>query len=213
MPQPWSAGLKATMFSAWIYDHIRAQGGGTVKVAPSTMLKAIARRVQERTIALTHARLPGSPVLRYRNLLVRQAVRMKTKVSGLLMETGIPYNKAKLHSKRHFYQFLEERRAEMPESVPELLQLSRTSIETLTRMDYQLLSALEHDRLLAARVKRLMTIPGVGTVVALTWALEIGDVHRFACLKKVVSYCGLCGAERSSAGKSESFRSRHPRMR
>lgn len=219
MPQPWSAGLEATMFSAWIYDHIRDQGG-TVKVAHSTMLKAIAAgkrkndRLDARKIAdllrcdyfpECHMTAPEirnrRRVLRYRNLLVRQAVRMKTKVSGLLMETGIPYNKAKLHSKRYFYQFLEERRAEMPESVPELLQLSRTSIETLTRMDYQLLSALEHDRLLAARVKRLMTIPGVGTVVALTWALEIGDVHRFASLKKIVSYCGLCGAERSSAGK------------
>ena len=219
MPQPWSAGLEATMFSAWIYDHIRAQGG-TVKVAHSTMLKAIAAgkrkndRLDARKIAdllrcdyfpECHMAAPEirnrRRVLRYRNLLVRQAVRMKTKVSGLLMETDIPYNKKKLHSKKYFYQLLEERRAEMPESLPELLQLSRTSIETLTRMDYQLLSALEHDRLLAARVKRLLTIPGVGTVVALTWALEIGDVHRFASLKKVVSYCGLCGAERSSAGK------------
>src|ERR1700747_2441466 len=41
MPPSWSAGLEATMFSAWIHDHIRAQGG-TVKVAHSTMLKAIA---------------------------------------------------------------------------------------------------------------------------------------------------------------------------
>ena len=220
MPQPWSAGLEATMFSAWIYDHIRAQGGGTVKVAHSTMLKAIAagKRKNDRLDARKIADLlrcdyfpechMASPeirnrrrVLRYRNLLVRQAVRMKTKVSGLLMETGIPYNKSKLHSKKYFYQMLEEQRSEMPESLPELLQLSRTSIETLTRMDYQLLSALEHDRLLAARVERLRTIPGVGTVVALTWALEIGDVHRFASLKKVVSCCGLCGAERSSAGK------------
>jgi transposase len=219
MPPSWSAGLEATMFSAWIYDHIRAQGG-TVKVAHSTMLKAIAAgkrkndRLDARKIAdllrcdyfpECHMAAPEirnrRRVLRYRNLLVRQAVRMKTKVSGLLMETGIPYNKAKLHSKKYFYQLLEERRTEMPESLPELLQLSRASIETLTRMDYQLLSALEHDRLLAARVKRLMTIPGVGTVVALTWALEIGDVHRFASLKKIVSYCGLCGAERSSAGK------------
>jgi transposase len=29
-------------------------------------------------------------VLRYRNLLVRQAVQMKNKVSGLLMEAGVP---------------------------------------------------------------------------------------------------------------------------
>jgi transposase len=60
-PQPWVAGLEATMFSAWIYDHIRAQGG-SVKVAHSMMLKAIAAgkrkndRVDARKIAdLLHA--------------------------------------------------------------------------------------------------------------------------------------------------------------
>jgi transposase len=36
-------------------------------------------------------------VLRYRNLLVRQAVQMKNKVSGLLMEAGVPYNQQKVH--------------------------------------------------------------------------------------------------------------------
>jgi len=41
VPQPWIAGLEATMFSAWIRDHIRAQGG-KVKVAHSMMLRAIA---------------------------------------------------------------------------------------------------------------------------------------------------------------------------
>jgi transposase len=46
-----------------------------------------------------------------------------------------------------------------------------------------------------------MTIPGVGPVLALTWALEVGDNRRFPTLKNLVSYCGLCGAEKSSAGK------------
>ena len=41
LPQPWAAGLEATLFSAWIYDHIRAQGC-EVKVAHSRMLQAIA---------------------------------------------------------------------------------------------------------------------------------------------------------------------------
>lgn len=220
-PQPWVAGLEATLFSAWIYDHIRAQDG-SVKVAHSMMLKAIAAgkrkndRVDARKIAdllrcdyfpECHMATPEvrdrRRVLRFRNLLVRQAVRMKNKVSGLLMETGIEYNKGKLHQKKYFSQMLEEQRAQMPESLPELLQLSRTTIETLTRMDRQLLRVLEHDTLLAARVERLMTIPAVGTVLALTWALEVGDIHRFPSLKHVVSYCGLCGAERSSAGKQQ----------
>jgi transposase len=44
-----------------------------------------------------------------------------------------------------------------------------------------------------------MTIPAVGPVTALTWALEVGDVQRFSSIKKAISYCGLCGAERRSA--------------
>ena len=43
-----------------------------------------------------------------------------------------------------------------------------------------------------------MTIPAVGPITALTWTLEVGDVQRFSSIKKAISYCGLCGAEKSS---------------
>jgi transposase len=33
-------------------------------------------------------------------------------------------------------------------------------------------------------------------------ALEIGDVSRFRTIKNAISYCGLCGDERSSADKA-----------
>jgi transposase len=36
-------------------------------------------------------------VLRYRNLVVKQMAQMKNRVSGLLMETGVSYNKQRLH--------------------------------------------------------------------------------------------------------------------
>jgi len=35
--------------------------------------------------------------LRYRNLLVRQMVQMKNKISMLLTEAGVSYNKQRLH--------------------------------------------------------------------------------------------------------------------
>jgi hypothetical protein len=35
--------------------------------------------------------------LRYRNLLVRQMLQMKIKISALLMEAGVSYNKQRLH--------------------------------------------------------------------------------------------------------------------
>ena len=35
--------------------------------------------------------------LRYRNLVLKQMVQMKNRVAGLLMETGVSYNKQRLH--------------------------------------------------------------------------------------------------------------------
>jgi transposase len=35
----------------------------------------------------------------------------------------------------------------------------------------------------------------------LTWALEIDDYTRFSSIKQAISYCGLCGDEKSSADK------------
>ena len=51
------------------------------------------------------------------------------------------------------------------------------------------------------RLERLRTVPGVGSITALTWALEMGDFTRFASIKEAISYCGLCGEEKSSADK------------
>jgi len=50
-------------------------------------------------------------------------------------------------------------------------------------------------------VARLMTIPGVGPVLGLTWALEVGPVERLGNLSRAISFCGLCSALRESAGK------------
>ena len=68
-------------------------------------------------------------------------------------------------------------------------------------MDAALLRSLERDPLLEERLRRLRTVPGVGPITALTWALEIGDTSRFRSIKQAVSYCGLCSAEKSSADK------------
>src|ERR1700682_2441977 len=44
--------------------------------------------------------------LRYRNLMVRQAVQMKNKIAALLMEAGVSYNKQKLHKVGYFRELL-----------------------------------------------------------------------------------------------------------
>lgn len=70
-------------------------------------------------------------------------------------------------------------------------------------MELELLGRLERDPQLAARVKRLQSIRGVGPVLALTWAMEVGEVSRFRNAKQAISYCGLCSAERESGGRTQ----------
>jgi transposase len=126
--------------------------------------------------------------------------QMKNRISGLLMETGVSYNKQRLHKLGYFMELMSCNE-EVKESIRPLLKLSRETVVRSQRLDYALVHSLERDPLLAERLKRLRTIPGVGPITALTWALEIGDVSRFQSLKQAVSYCGLCSAERSSADK------------
>lgn len=58
-------------------------------------------------------------VLRYRNFLVSEAIRMKNKTSGLLMEVGAEYTKSKLHGKKYFNELLDSLE-HVPDSVFDL---------------------------------------------------------------------------------------------
>jgi transposase len=220
LPQAWTAAMEATIFTSWVYEHLRT-GANEVKVAHPAMLKAIAAskkkndRIDARKIAdlLRADLLPEcymAPLairelrrrLRYRNLLVRQMTQTKNKVSSLLMESGVEYNKQKLHQKKYFRELLKTAE-HMPASLSPLLELSRTTLDAFSKMERQLVNSIQKDALLRERIERLMTIPAVGPITAITWALEIGDVERFPSHKQAVSYCGLCGAEDSSAGKAK----------
>jgi transposase len=139
-------------------------------------------------------------ILRYRGLLLRQTVQMKNRVSGLLMETGVSYNKLRLHRMGYFAELMSTNE-EVSESIRPLLRLCREHIDRAIKLDTTLLRSLEQDPLLADRLRRLRTIPGVGPITALTWALEVGDTSRFRSIKQAISYCGLCSAEKSSADK------------
>ena len=218
LPQPRTIAMEATIFTGWIYDHLLPHAE-KVKVAHPLMLRAIAAakkkndRIDASKIAdclrcdfLPECHMASTEIrdrrrtLRYRELLVKQMVQMKNRVSGLLMEKGVTHTKRRLHKVGYFAELMSESK-EINQSIRPLLKLSREHIVRAQKLDYALVSSLERDPLLADRLKRLRTVPGVGPITALTWALEIGDVSRFRSIKQAISYCGLCGAEKSSADK------------
>lgn len=220
LPGAWIGAMEATIFTGWIYDFLKPHAED-LKVANSQMLKAIVAskkkndHIDAQKIAdlLRCNLLPEcymAPedirelrrVLRFRNLMVREATRMHNKTAGLLMECGAEYNKKKLHGKKYFHELLDTVE-DVPDSVIELLGLSRSSYEMFRNAQKKLVRALKDHPLIKDRVERLRSIPGIGEITALTWVLEIGDPMRFSSIKKAVSYCGLCSALKESAGKSK----------
>jgi transposase len=206
LPQPRTMAMEATIFTGWIYDHLLPHAE-QVKVAHPLMLRAIAAakkkndQIDASKIAdcLRCDFLPECHMAST-HLLVRQMVQMKNRISGLLMETGVSYNKQRLHKVGYFRELFSTNE-DVHESIRPLLKLSRDAVVRLQKTEYALVSSLQRDPLLADRIKRLRTVPGVGPITALTWALEIGDVARFRSIRQAISYCGLCGEEKSSADK------------
>jgi transposase len=142
LPQPWSAAMEATMFSGWIYDHLKAHAT-ELKVAHPLMLRAIAAakkkndRIDANKICdclrcdfLPECHMAPTAIrerrrtLRYRNLLVRHMVQMKIKIGTLLMEAGVSYSKQKLHKAGYFRELLASN-SDINEGLRPLLRLCR----------------------------------------------------------------------------------------
>ena len=218
--EPWRGAMEATQFSGWIYDTLKPFAA-ELQMGHPAMMKAIGAskkkndKIDARKIAdlvrcdLLPACYVAPPeirelrrILRYRSLVVGQATRMKNKMSGLLMEVGAEYNKQRLHGKKYFGELLGTLE-ETPESVKKLLRLSRGALEMFETTQQEILASLRRDALLAQRVELLSSIPAVGEVTALTWALEVGEPQRFSRIDDAVSYCGLTSALISSADKQQ----------
>ena len=218
--EPWHGAMEATLFSSWIYDSLKPFAAELQMGNPS-MMKAISAakkkndKLDARKIAdLVRCNLlpvcyVGSAemrelrrLLRYRNTVVAHAVRTKNKMSGLLMEVGAEYSKRRLHGKKYFSELMGQLE-EVPESVKDMLQLSRSALEMFETTQRQLLDRLQKEPLLAKRVERLRSIGGVGEVTALPWALETSDPRRFPSIDDAMSYCGLTSALVASAGKQQ----------
>jgi len=136
LPGPWYGAMEATIFTGLGYDFLKPHAM-ELKVAHPEMLKAItaAKRKNDRADAekiadllrvnllpecymLSEELRELRRILRYRNMIVRTAVKMKNQMSGLLMETGATYDKRKLHGRKYFSDLLE-RVEDVPDSVKE----------------------------------------------------------------------------------------------
>lgn len=136
-------------------------------------------------------------LLVHRNKLVRMRTMVKNQLHALAMGQGVCRRK-KLWSARgqaelkglELMPWASRRRQE-------LIEMLRSLDVTIKELD----GAVEEAARSRAEAVRLMTHPGVGSVVSLAFVLTLGPVGRFPNSRKLVSYLGLNPGEHSSGGR------------
>jgi transposase len=126
--------------------------------------------------------------LRRRMHLVRMRASAMNRIFGLLTQWGLRFSLRRLREPDAM-ELLEAR------GVPEVWRRSIAEALAVIELLDARIAPLDHElRPLARadpRVVLLNTIPGVGDLLGLTLASEIGDVARFGSPRKLIGYAGL----------------------
>jgi transposase len=80
---------------------------------------------------------------------------------------------------------------ELPIEERETLESGLRQIDFLDEEVALVERTIAHDALNWPDARRLMTVPGVNLIVAVTFLATIGDIHRFPDRRKLVAYLGL----------------------
>lgn len=135
---------------------------------------------------------------RWRLHLVRHRVALKGRIHATLLTFGHQCPTSDLFGVTGRRR-LEEMRLPEP-----WLGTVQASLRLIDQLEAEIDSCERELRILGADhpyVPNLLTVPGIGWVLAYTIASEIGDIDRFASPKKLCGYTGLCPSVYQSGGK------------
>lgn len=153
-------------------------------------------------------------LVRYRMRLQWDLSRCKSRIKSMLHQIGIliPPRFDNSNWSNVFIQWLQALKMEQDSAkatldfmIDQVLQLRKKQLEVMRNI--RLLSKKSRYE---AKHELLMSVPGVGPIIAITLLTEIGDIDRFKNFYHFNSFIGFCPTEYSS-GNSERHGSMTPR--
>ena len=200
-------GLEAGPLSPWLHGELLAAGLVAIcietrRMRGATLLMAVKTdRVDARAIAhalrvgwytAVHVKSEASQelrlLLRNRKVLVEQRVALDNEIRGTLKAFGIKLGEV---SRGRFSEAvvsaLQAHRPKLLAMVKPLLAVRSALVDSYAELHRQVLAAARASEV----CRRLMTVPGVASVVALTVVTGIDDPHRFARGRAVAAHFGL----------------------
>ena len=138
--------------------------------------------------------------LRHRARLVRDSVRVRNRIRNLLNKNNLKPPVTTLLSKKG-RAWLDQ--LELPEYHQRPLKNYLLEYDQLRLLLDPLDEEVKQRSAQDSQAQLLMSIPGIGPVVALTFLAEVGDISRFRSHRQLASYVGIVPSLDSSAGKNK----------
>lgn len=139
---------------------------------------------------------------RMRMALVSIRTKLKNRIHATLAKYGITIDEASdifgVKGRRLLEEAMNELPPETRHSVEEQLQLLDRVGDSISQAEKRILQVIKGDH----AMQLLDTLPGVGPILAIVIALEVGDVKRFMTAEKLASYAGKVPRVNSSGGKT-----------
>lgn len=142
---------------------------------------------------------PIRDLLRKRGHLVRLRTSLIISLQNIISRNcgfKVPVNDVKRLKEDRIHPLLAEN-----EDLALAGKVSKESIDFLTRQIHHIESVVQKQIVLKDSHRYLLSIPGVGKILALTIMLETGPVHRFAKVGNYASYCRKVPSKWTSNGK------------
>lgn len=205
---PHSAVVECTGSWYWLADTLRGLGV-PLTLAHARQLKAIAT-AKVKTDAVDAHTL--AQLLRADLIPEAHMVSPELRPYRDLLRTRLRLVQRRVGAKNSISRVLEKHNVPSPEELPPLPFLQATlfqdQVELLTQQIRQLEGLLGHHIFDDPDLQRLLRIPGIGRIGALTLLLEIDDIRRFASARHFHSYARLVPGADNSGGRTRNRRSK-----
>ena len=139
---------------------------------------------------------------RLRMTLVRIRTIVKNRIHATLSKYGIQISEVSDIFGLGGRALLQDRLGELP---PQTRQSMEVQLKLLDEVEEKILGTEDQIKAVVTgtpAIKLLLTMPGIGPILAVVLAMEIGDVKRFPGPQHLASYTGTVPRIRSSGGKS-----------
>lgn len=215
-PEAVRIGLETGLLSTWLFHELKAQGLPVICIDARHAKAALSLRVNKTDTNDAHGIAQVVRVGWYREVVVKsmdnhtlrailsarahlvaQTVTLSNTIRGLLKVFGLVVRKAK---GGRFESLIRAAIAGQPTAVAAILE-PLLAVLIATREQLAGYERTIRQRARADQVaRRLMTVPGVGTVVALAFVSTIEDPQRFRRSSSVGAYLGLTPRRYQSGG-------------